>query len=265
MTKLTMRLPCLLALIVAPLSIACSHTEDTAALSEDALTSTMGIGTFVVRTPPFGTTYPARITFAAGQKYEADIVSGSGTRSLLAGSYVILPARPNDPHSPVPSDKPTLVLSSDSGGGSLSFEFDTLPGGAFQLFASARQVRFTLTSDPSFQPTPANRKVIACTGNAVDAKLTIDQAQNRRGTLQITRKPAADRHDPPSVTVTVTENTDEGLPERVFFRGQSGQQEYFVNMMRTDFERGSGNVPLNMNWAQDGQEFGVGVSCAFVR
>ena len=38
-----------------------------------------------------------------------------------------------------------------------------------------------------------------------------------------------------------------------------------MNIKKNDFERGSGNVTLNMRWAQDGQEWDIGGSCAFAR
>ena len=264
--KLVIRLLCAGVLAAASLATAaCSHKADGDAASSDSdLTGTMGVGTYVVGTPPFGATYVARLTFAAGQRFEADVVSSSGETSLLAGGYVVLPAHPNDPHSPVLSDKRTLVLSPDSGAAPLSFEFDKLAGGALELYASARQVSFTMTKDPSWQPAPTNRKVIACTGNAVDSKLTLDQAQNRRGTLEITRKPSADRHDPPTVTVAMTKNEDPEVPGYVYFEGHHGEQDFYANMKQNDFERGSGSLQVNLRWAEGGEEWSIGATCAFV-
>jgi hypothetical protein len=262
--NLVTRLLCLSALIVAPLSTACSHSDgSTSSSSDDALTATMGVGTYVIGDTPFDTTYIARITFASGQKYEADIVSSSGDRQLIAGSYVVLQAHANNPDSPVPSDKPTLVLESDSGGADLSFELDKLQGGSLRFYASARSVTFTMTKDPTWQPAPTNRKVIACTGNAVDAKLTLDQAQGRRGTLVLVRKASAGHGDPPSVTVTMTMNESPEVPEYVYFEGTHGGQDYYVNMKKDDFERGHGSVEANLRWAEGGQEFDIGGRCAF--
>jgi hypothetical protein len=262
--KLVTRLFVLGALIAAPLSTACSHGDDpNAAASDDALTSTMGVGTYVVGAAPFDATYVSRITFASGQKYEAEIVSGSGERAILAGSYVILPAHSNNPQSPILTDKPTLVLASDSGGAGLSFELDKHPDGSLLFYASARSVTFTMTKDPTWRPAPTNNKVIACTGNAVDLRLTLDQAQNRRGTLVIVRKPSADRHDPPSITVAMTKNEEVEVPEYVYFEGSHGDQDFYVNMIKSDFERGNGSVELNMHWAEGGQEWSVGATCAF--
>ena len=52
--KLVPRLFVLGALIAAPLSTACSHGDDSnAASSDDALTSTMGVGTYVIGDAPF--------------------------------------------------------------------------------------------------------------------------------------------------------------------------------------------------------------------
>jgi hypothetical protein len=262
--KLASRLLLVSGLLVATLSTAaCSSSEDTAAVSEDDLTSSMGTGTYVVDSRAWGSYYATRITFASGKKYEAEIVSSSGETTLLAGSYVILPARPNNPQSPVASDKPTVVLQSDSGGAGASFEFDKLPDGGLKLYHSARHVSFTMKKDPTWQPAPTNVKVIACTGNTVDAKITLDQAQNRRGTLQITRKASADRHDPPSVTTALTKNEGSGVPNYVYFEGSNGEQDYYVNMIRADFERGSGPVTLHLQWAEGGQQWGVGLTCAF--
>ena len=64
--------------------------------------------------------------------------------------------------------------------------------------------------------------------------------------------------------VSVTRNNDEGDASRIYFDGKQGEQEFYVNMLMADFERGRGSVPLNLHWAQNGQEFDTGVSCAFV-
>jgi hypothetical protein len=260
-----MRLQCLVvlgAVLLTPLGAACTHDAGDVAVADDDLTGSIGVGTYLVDARPFGTTYLARVTFAAGQKLEADVVSGSGNSTLLAGSYSILPARPNDPHSPISTDKPTLVISGDTG---LSFEFDKLPGGALRLYTSARQASFTMKIDPTWRPAPTNGKVIACSGNAVDAKLTLDQAQNRRGTFAIVRKASADDHDPPTVTVSVMPDQFSNAPDRLYFEGHHGEQDFYVNMLEDDFARGTGAIPLNMRWAQNGQEWSIGGTCAFSR
>ncbi|MDF2696730.1 MAG: hypothetical protein K0S65_5113, partial [Labilithrix sp.] len=131
------------------------------------------------------------------------------------------------------------------------------------LYHSARQVSFTMKRDPSYRPAPTNTKTIACAGNTVDAMLTLDQAQNRRGTLKITRKAAADPHDPPSTSVSVTQTEGGGVPGYVYFEGSNGEQDFYVNMKKDDFERGSGNVGLNLMWAEGGQEWSVGVTCKY--
>ena len=261
-----LRLLCLGALVVAGLThAACSHPADgdAAAASDSDLTGTMGVGTYVVDAPPSDTTYLARITFAEGRRYEADVVSSSGETSLLAGSYVILPAHANNPQSPILTDKPTLVLSSDAGEGDLSFELDKMPGGAIRLYGSARTVSFTMTKDASWQPAPTNGKVIVCTGNAVDTRLTLDKAQNRRGTLQLTRKASAGRDDPPTVTVAMTKSADPEVEGYVYFEGSSGEQDYYANMKQDDFDRGTGSLQVNLRWAHGGEEFAIGGTCAF--
>ena len=245
--------------------LGCGGSTGDPVVGEDDLTSGIGTGTYVVDSRPFGSYYVERITFAAGKKFEADMVSDRGDKSVLAGSYDILPARPNNPQSPVLSDKPTLSLNSDSGGGGVYFEYDKLPGGVLKLYHSARHVSFSVKLDPTWKPQATNTKTIACTGPAADAKLTLDSAQNRRGTLTITRKSTADRHDPPTVTVPVTKTAGSEVPGYTYFEGSKGGQDFYVNMSTSDFERGSGSVTLHLMWAEGGQEWSVGETCAFSR
>lgn len=255
------------ALAIASLSsVACtSASDDQAAGADDDLTSGIATGTYLVDERPFGSYYAARLTLGARKTFEAEIVSSSGETSLLAGTYDILPARPNNPQSPVKSDKPTLYLMADSGAAAPTFEFDKLPGGALRLYHSARHASFTMKKDASWRPPTTSSKVIACTGASVNAKLTLDQAQNRRGTLTITRKALATHHDPPSASVPMTRTEGGGVPGYVYFEGMKGEQDYYVNMNEADFERGSGTVALSLNWAQNGEEIGVSLRCAFAR
>jgi hypothetical protein len=240
---------------------ACASPTDDPAVAEADLTS-IGTGTYVVDARPSpGNHYVQRITFGANKSYEADIVKSSGTTQLVAGTFQILPAQPNDPQSPVQTDKPTLVLKDDSGNGPVSFEFDRSANGALRLYGPARHFSFTMRQDPSYRPAPTSTKVITCTGGTVDAKLTLDRAQNRRGTLSITRKEPADRHDPPTSTVNMTKNEDGPTREYVYFEGSNGEQDFYVNVKKPDFERGTGAVTLNLRWAEGGQEWSVGVSC----
>jgi hypothetical protein len=248
------------------LTAGCSGSEGSTAIGEDDLTSGVGTGTYLVESRPFGGYYASRLTFSAGKKYEAEMVSSSGEKSLIAGTYDILPARPNNPQSPVLSDKPTLYLSSDSGGANVTFELDKLPDGRLKLYHSVRTVSFTVKKDPTWQAEPTNVKVIACTGPAVNAKITLDQAQNKRGTLTITRKPGAGgRSDPPNATVSIIKVAGSEVPGYVYFEGSKGEQDYYVNMHQDDYERGSGPIVVNLQWAENGEQFGVGTTCAFTR
>jgi hypothetical protein len=243
-------------------STACTSTpDDGGAVAEDDLTS-FGSGTYVVDERPFGTYYASRITFSTGKKYEAEIVRSTGTTQLVAGTYLILPARPNNPNSPVESDKPTLVLEDDAGGAGVSFEFDRLAGGDLRLHHSARQHSFTMKRDPSYRAPSTDTKTIACTGALADAKLTLDQAQNRRGTLAIVRKAGAE-DGPPSVTVTVTKDEGPGSPDYVYFQGTRGEQDFYVNVKKADFEKRTGGVTLHLRWAENGREWGVPLTCTY--
>jgi len=263
-----MKLPSLLccAAALALLTAACSgSTADVPAVADQDqdLTSALGTGTYLVDSKPFFDYYASRITLSAGKKFEAEIVSSRGDTTLLAGSYDILPARANNPQSPVKSDKPTLYLTSDSGAAPQAFEFDKLPDGSLKLYHSARHVSFSMKKDPNWKPEATNGKTITCTGPAVNAVVTIDQAQGRRGTLKLTRKAAADDHDPPSATVAITQTEGGGVPGYIYFEGSKGEQDYYVNIIKKDFERGSGAVEMHLMWAEGGQEFSIGSTCAF--
>ena len=58
-------------------------------------------------------------------------------------------------------------------------------------------------------------------------------------------------------------NENGEVPEYVYFEGSHGGQDFYVNMIKTDYERGHGSVELNMHWAEGGQEWSVGARCAF--
>lgn len=231
--------------------------------SEQDVSSSIALGTYTIDSRPwFGGTYATRLTLKEGKKFEAEMVS-SGRTSLIAGSYTILPARPNDPQSPVRSDKPTLYMTPDNDEGPAVFEFDKLASGGLRLYHSARSVSFTMKLDPTFRPPATNAKKIKCTGPQVDALITLDEAQNRRGTLELTRKAGADRHDPPSVEVAITQVRGSEVPGYLYYEGSSGEQDYYVDMIETDFDRGRGNVMAHLHWAEGGQEFDIGGTCAF--
>ena len=256
----------MVALGLSTFAVACSGSDSGgSAVGEDDLTSSLGTGTYVVVSPPlFGGYYTSRLTLSAGKKFEAEMVS-DGATTLIAGSYDILPARPNNPQSPVLSDKPALYLSGNAG--NVTFEIDKLPDGSLKLYHSARSVSFTVKKDPSWQPEPTNAKVIACTGPSVNAKITLDQAQGKRGTLTLTRKAAAgDRSDPPNATVSILlQVAGSQVPGYVYFEGSKGEQDYYVNMSQDDFERGTGPIKLHLQWAEGGEQFDVGTTCAFTR
>ena len=236
-------------LLFTVLLIGCASSNDESAVTEDDLTS-VTTGTYVIDTRPiFGGTHANRITFGEGKTHESEIVT-SGTTQLVAGHYELLPSH-------------TLALLDDSGNGPLYFEYERLPSDGLRLYGPARHWSFTMKRDPTYRPAPTNVKIIACTGPTVDAKITLDRAQNRRGTLVITRKGEGERHDPPSATVNVTKNERGAVPEYVYFEGSSGEQDYYVNMKKNDFERGTGPVELHLRWAEGGQEWDVGVTCRY--
>lgn len=253
------------AAVVLSLAAGCAASSDQpgdGVSSDDALTATIGVGTYLVESKPWGSYYAQRITIQSGNEFEAEIVSSDGETTLMAGRYDILQATPNNPDSPIQTDKPTLYLTSDAGD-SQTFEFDKLPNGELRLYHSARHVTFTMKADPSWRPEPTNTKTVTCTGSTVDAVITLDQAQNRRGTLQLTRKAGADRHDPPSVTAPLTRTAGSEVPGYVYFEGSKGEQDYYVTFKEAEFGRSSGPVWVHLVWAEGGQEFDVGATCKY--
>lgn len=265
--KSTCLLVVALALGLASFAAGCQADEVStdaagAAATESDLTS-FAAGTFVVDSKPYGNFYIARITFAAGKTYEADVVSSDGKTSISKGTYDTIAARPNNPSSPVKSDKPVLFLRGGYGSPP-SLEFDKLSDGGIKFYYAARQTSFTMKKDPSWKPAPTNVKAIACTGERVTAEVRLDQAQNRAGTLTIKRKSGATSKDPPAVTdLPITETGSDR--ERTRFEGSKGDNDYFINIKAADFARGTGTPELYLRWATDGQEFSVSVSCAFTK
>jgi hypothetical protein len=260
-----MKLSMIICLALASTTLfACGGVGDSSS-TEDDLRAKVGAGTYVVDGRPWSGYFLSRLTLAAGQKYEADIVSSSGETSVIAGTYSVLPARANNPDSPVLSDKPTLYLSSDTGGADPNLEFDLLPDGGIRFYHSARHYSFAMKKDPNFRPAATKAKKIACTGNRVDATIVLDQAQGKRGTLKITRKAIADRQDPQNATVAIIENARGGPDDVAYYEGQRGEQEFYFNLKRADLEPASGAVDVNLKWATGGQEFGIRANCAFVR
>ncbi len=231
--------------------------------SEEALTGVTA-GTYVVDRKPFGTFYVERLTLLAGKKFEADYVSSRGARTTIAGKYILFPARPNNPDSPVKSDKPWIALESDTGPAP-NFEIDRLEGGGLRLYHSARQESFTMKKDPSFKPVPTVTKTLQCTGPRVDARLTLDKSENRRGTLKITRKAGATDDDPKSATIGVSITLDEATRDWVHYEGTNGEQDFFFGIVKADLDRATGAAKVNLSWAEFGQEFRVNVDCSFVR
>lgn len=261
--KLALVATSLVALALAAGCAASSSDDQAPASSDQDLTGTLGLGTYTIASRPwFADGYATRITLSSGKKFEAEVYA-NGETTLVAGSYTILPARPNNPDSPVQSDKPTLYMTPDNNDGPLTFEFDKLSNGEVKFYYHVRTESFTMKLDPSYQPPHTDSKTIECTGNQVDATITLDQAQGRRGTLKLKRKAGADDNDPPSASVSITKVAGSEVPGYVYFEGSSGEQDYYVNMIERDLNRGSGNVEAHLMWAQGGEEWSIGGTCKF--
>ena len=53
------------------------------------------------------------------------------------------------------------------------------------------------------------------------------------------------------------------MPSYIYFEGSSGEQDYYVNIIKADFERGRGSVTAHLQWAEGGQQWSIGGTCAF--
>lgn len=231
--------------------------------SEEALTG-LGTGTYVVDRAPYGTFYVERLTLSRGKRFEADYVTSRGGRTTIGGTYDVFPARPNNPNSPVRSDKPWIALRSDTGPAP-SFEIDFLPGGGLKLYHSARYESFTMKNAPGYEPPATTTKTLDCTGPNVNAKLTLDRAQNRRGTLEIRRRAAADDSDPQGGKMNVSIVPDEVSRDWIRFEGTRDDQDFYLGIKKVDFDRATGTAQTNFMWAQYGQQWGLNVTCTFAR
>jgi hypothetical protein len=240
-----------------------SAEEEKSGTSDDALTG-LGTGTFVVEKKPTGSAYLERLTLSAGKKFEADYVSGRGGKTTIGGSYTIFPARANNPDSPVASDKPWIALESDTGPAP-NFELDIAPDGGLRLYSSARQQSFTMKKDAAYVPPPTTTKTLNCTGPTIEAKLTLDRAQNRRGTLQIKRKSGATDRDPRAATMGSSIRLDDYPRDWLSYESSNDGQDFYFGIPKAELERGTGPAQVNLQWAEFGQQFGIAVDCTFER
>ncbi|MBK6693256.1 MAG: hypothetical protein IPG50_13775 [Myxococcales bacterium] len=232
--------------------------------SEDALRgASIALGTYVVDGKPSSDFYLARLTILSDTRYEADLVQ-RGEPRISRGSYQIFPARPNNPDSPVASDKPWIALSAEGGGPSPNFEFDKLESGGLKMYSAARHESFNMKKDPSWRAEATNAKTMKCTGNLADAELVLDEAQNRAGTLKLRGK--SGRIPTVTVSVFLVPESETGVRDWVRYEGRKGEQDFSIGIKKVDFERASGAATVSANYAENGQQFGVGFGsdqCSF--
>ena len=267
MTRLrTLMVSPLLLVALATSVVACggasSSTEET---SDDALReTTLPLGTYVVDGKPSASLYLARLTLISATDYEADLMQDGATR-FSRGKYTLFAAQPNDPRSPVSTDKPWIALQADSGP-SPNFEFDRLAGGGLTMYASARHQTFAMKKDPSWRAPATSAKTITCTGSSASAKLVLDVAENRGGTLDLKGTDDGSRHPVPTATVSMTlvPVRQTGAPDWVRYEGTRGQQDFSFGIKKGDFDRGAGEVYVSANFAEGGQAFDIGLQrCSF--
>lgn len=103
-----------------------------------------------------------------------------------------------------------------------------------------------------------------CTGNLADAELVLDEAQNRAGTLKLRGK--SGRIPTVTVSVFLVPESETGVRDWVRYEGRKGEQDFSIGIKKVDFERASGAATVSANYAENGQQFGVGFGsdqCSF--
>lgn len=239
--------------------------EPAQASAAGELREDLPVGRYVAVGRPTLPMYLARLTLKDGGKYEADLVQ-SGTSRLSRGSYVLFPAEPNDPHSPVKTDKPWIALQAESGP-SPSFEFDRAADGGLTMYVGARRDSFTMKVDSSPQTTPTGTgKTITCTGPIASATLAIERGDTRAATLALVGKDEDARHPVPTATVSMllVPARETGVPDWVRYEGRAAGRDYSFRIKKDGFDRGAGAVRVAASFAEDGQEHDIGLNdCSF--
>lgn len=253
----------MMALVGSSLGACGGGTDSPEATSDDELrVEALPLGTYVLEGKPSASRYLARLTLLSNDKYEADIVVEGDSPRFSRGSYKLFAARANNPDSPVRTDKPWIALYAESGPGP-NFEYDRLPDGGLAMFAAARQQTFSMKKDPNWRPAATVTKTISCTGTRASAKLVLDAAQNRGGTLELKGK-RGERTPTATVPVLLTPASETGSRDWVRYEGSKGDQDFSFGMKKDDFDRGTGEVEVSANWAEGGQQFGVAFDrCSF--
>lgn len=243
------------------LGTACSSPvdEEPSASSEDALTSLPSTGTFAIEDRPLSGSYVARLTLSAGKKFEIEYVRRTQSSEPWAWN----------PWLRVPTThEETLVLrgtwftfAGDHGSTQASFDvtdgngadehfifevasassagikLKTIDGTTFDLRASSSQGGGASSGGASI------KRVIRCDGMQITAVITLDEAQRRRGTIAIKRKPNADNNAPPNKTTTVVYTGDTGVADYMGYEGRdSAGNGYDFALKASDLEKTSGPI-----------------------
>ena len=191
------------------LGTACSSPvdEEPSASSEDALTSLPSTGTFAIADRPLSGSYVARLSLSAGKKFEIEYVRRTqssepwvwnpwlrvpttheetlvlrGTWFTFAGDHGSTQASFDVTDGNGADEHFIFEVASAS---SVGIELKTIDGATFDLRASSSQGGGTGGGT-------SIKRVIRCDGMQITAVITLDEAQRRRGTIAIKRKPNAD-------------------------------------------------------------------------
>lgn len=223
--------------------------DDPVEQGSDALTS-LPTGTFAIARKPSSGSYVARLTLQAGKKFEMEYVR----RTTSTEPWVF------NPWIPVPvTREEALVLrgtwftfAGDHGSTLVSFDANDGDGGSYIFEVAARPgiVELRTTDDRTFElrassaaPEPTDKRVIRCDGHTIEAVITLDEAQRRRGTLRIERKASATASSPPNGTTTVVYTGRTGVDDYMAYEGRDGTGNgYDFALRESDLRKTSGPI-----------------------
>ncbi|MCW5833416.1 MAG: hypothetical protein KIS78_13520 [Labilithrix sp.] len=234
------------------------NDEDDVAEAEAALTA-LPTGTFAIeRKPPSGS-YVARLTLKAGKKFEIEYVRRTTTSepwvfnpwlrvpttreeaTVLRGTYFLFQG---DRGQSISLD----VTDGNDPGEHFTFRVGAEPGVVVLSTFDDRSFVLKASSDA---PAPTDTRVLRCEGRMITAVITLDEAQRRRGTLAIERKPSAGASSPPDGATTVVYTGRTGVDDYMAYEGRDAEGNgYDFALRESDLRKTSGptaNVGLGFS------------------
>lgn len=223
--------------------------EDIAGTSDEL--SSLPTGTFTIATVPASGSYVARLSLLPGKKFEMEYVRRTTTsKPWLFNPWILVPSTEEDA---VVVRGTYFLFDGGDLGETISLDVgDGLSADDFYLFGVATEpggVKLTTVADGSTfhlrrttgAPAPTDKRVLRCDGKTIEAVITLDEAQRRRGTLEIVRKPGTAELSPPEGTTTVVYVGRTGVDDYMAYEGRdSVGNGYDFAVRRSDLDKTSG-------------------------